>query len=218
MTKTEILEAVLSIVNRSSDATAVTMATLGYRIALENIQRIYPNWSGVDTTDYIDFEEDVSEYDVFDDFKEPIMAYIYDPTEEKPIAFYNKVNIQTLRERRFKTDPNNSNLVLPASYDGYLYAIHDDQFFLYPLIDSSLVAYQFGMDYSALLDETSENNFFTQRAFDYLIYRTCRELVPIFGLSDSLEEKWLSRESEAMKSVLSSNISRNVSGPLRIRG
>jgi len=222
MTRSEIETQVLNTINRNGDAIAAAQVSFGFQVAHRDIQRKTNALTATEITGYVTLVVGANSYSVFSDFKEPILAYLWDPTDSKVLAFYNKVNITTLRDRRFKVDPVIDPNVDSQSYDTYLYAIHADKFELWPDVDSTLVesGNKFGVDYYRYITvpETDSSDWFTVNAIDYLVYRTLRECVSFFGLSDAHAKRWESQEERALRDIIGIDISKQNSGPLRIRG
>ena len=219
MTRQEIINQIGNYLNRTDLVTDGT-ALFWFQIAHKDFQRASNMLQAEEKTDYITLVESVDSYDVFSDLKEPIQAYVWDPDNNKVVRFYNKVNIETLRERRFSTDLDRLTVATVDSFDTFLYAIHANKFEVWPMIDSDLVGKYFGLDYYKwmTIPESESEDWITQHAFDYLLYRSLIESVSFLGLSSEQGRDWATKAETAMKRVIGQDISTRLSGPLRIRG
>lgn len=247
MTRQEIQDAILRIVNRADDTNAVQVVNDAFEVAHREIQRADMEWSGTMTFNrwetstviatkartYIKFSDSaLGEADPsFYPKKISFLALVSD-TNSIIINTYEERTLLEVEQRYLRADQTDVLNIAPLeTFRGAVFATyHDasdnllDEFYvIWPTLEGSPTLTDttkfFRMVYWSWLDppELDSSDFFTINCADYLLYRTLEDLVPAFGLSDSLEKKWAQRKERALDTALRSDVGKRQSMPLKMR-
>jgi hypothetical protein len=216
MNRSQIETRIAQILNR---ADLTTYIPLWFDTAHEDIQRLM-NFICMQSTYEADFVDNVEQYDAPSNMKEPIMVYSYDPVIGKPTNFYELTDLANVRMSRFldpRTFPS-FDLFFTSHSGRFQIALWGGKLELFPNPGILQHGKKLRLDYYRYLTvATGATNFFTEHAFDYLIYRALREAGP-FLAGDARIATWKGQEDTAEKRVQGSNIASLIAGPLQMRG
>lgn len=219
MTRQEVEDQVARTLGRSDLGPDIAF---WFKIAHKDAQQRYNKFPATEVTLLTPLVAGTNRYAVPDNFREPIVAYLWKPSRSAVINFYNKYNIETIRMTRFESDPLVDPTAIIDEVDEMKYAIHANFFELWPDVDASFIdgENQFGVDYYAWLTvpDASASDWFTDHAFDFLLYRVLIEAVSHLGLSSELGKDWAAKADASVPGFVNQQISKQMSGKLRIRG
>jgi hypothetical protein len=152
---------------------------------------------------------DTAKYVLSTDIKKPVLAYAWNGSTSKVIHFYNPTSMAEIRLNRLE-DPDRT---------GRLFAIFAGNIELWPTPGSDLNAMKLRLDAIRILAPiaSGSNDWFTNYAFDYLIYRSLRESAPFLG-ADGRIAIWAQQEKDAQTRVAALSTDMVWSGELVMRG
>lgn len=220
----DIFNDVRSYLNRQSEISlASALLVSWFRTAHRDAQRMHLFKTAEDTHE-ITYTEGVNAYPVPADWRESnprAVAYIVDIATSKTTRFANKVNFGTVQDRRLKTDPTLiENALSVDTYETWLYAEYEGNFEVWPEVSSTLVGKKLCIPYFKWMTEpgAGENDWFTNNAADFLLYRMLMESVPVFGQPESRFAIWQGQAQSAWQRIYSHDISASISGSLLMKG
>jgi hypothetical protein len=163
----------------------------------------------------------IDQYDIPSDWKTPLQVYSFDPTASAVIEIYHPLNKPTIIDRRmglFQAPPQAFGW-WAAPTEEPCYGIWAGKFEIFPKPGSTLAGKDFRLDYYRYLPAPASgtSTWFTEHAFDYLLYRTLQESAPFLG-DDPRLAQWLGLQQTAYASILASDVMTQESGELVMRG
>lgn len=179
-----------------------------FRRAHHHVQQKH-NFLAMQLTAYTAVTLNQTRFEVPDSFKNDISLYTYNPFTDTSIRFFEKADIEFMREQR-KT----RNL-----HETSMFALWSNVFEIDPPIAEAEVGNQMRLDYYGYLDlpTVDMDDFFTINGESYLIYRSLRESAPLLG-ADSRVKTWLDFENDAWKDLYRVDMEARIAGALVMRG
>lgn len=195
-----------------------TIISTWFKVAHKAIQR-RRDWQCMEATDNITLTANVISYTIasfITDFKSPRLLYLWDTVNSRVTRFYEKKSIADVRWRRYSTDEDVIETEAEETPDAYIYAIWDEKIEIWPKLDATAIANrELRFDYYAYLDPpaSGSSDFFTNNAFDYLMYRALLEAPTYLAdISKIRIEQWEKRMQLAWNELVGDEIARTGDG------
>ena len=206
--RSEIETVIARYVNRSD---LNDMVPMWFNFAYLEIQR-FQDFKAMEHTAQVDLVENISMYTVPENYKRITRVIQIEKSTSKIVTFYNgPVDIEDIDMLNYQG--SDSLECRPA-----VFAIRENQIHLYPSITSVADRAIKIRHYRFLTPpEPDRNDFFTNVAPDYLVYRALSETAPFLG-ADKRLETWDKLLAKATTSVLKLGTAQVWDGPLIMRG
>lgn len=205
ITRQDIEDSIKSILDRTDLNDEITK---WFRRAHYHIQQKH-NFLAMQVTAFTAVTLGQTRFEAPDDFKNDIMFYTYNPFENVVIRFFEKCDIEFLREQRVNSTFRETSM----------FALWSNVFEINPPIADSEVIHQIRLDYYGYLavPALTEDNYFTNNGESYLIYRSLRESAPFLG-ADSRLKTWMNLETDAWNDLYRVDMEARIAGALIMRG
>lgn len=205
ITRGDIEDSIRSILDRSDLDGDITK---WFRRAHHHVQQKH-NFLAMQLTAFTGVALDQTRFEVPDGFKNDIALYTYNPFDGTSIRFFEKADIEFMREQR-KTR---------VLHETSMFALWSNVFEIDPPISESEVPNQMRLDYYGYLEVPAldGDDYFTTNGESYLIYRSLRESAPFLG-ADSRLKIWLDLETDAWKDLYRVDMEARIAGSLVMRG